>query len=185
MAFLTVDGSVVSYAEYTDVLQKDQRILESNEIIVPEESGFTDVTDFIEDMLEKATDRINTKIKASSWWFGYQGFNGQSVSNPALLPDFNPNRIITRKQDFTDMCVYYTFKEFLLPLIADFGNEESNEVAKIKYYDVKFNDIFNELLALADWYDFDGDGTVEDSEKAWTYAPVRRSRRRTTVVKVR
>ena len=185
MAFLTVDGSVISYAEYTDVLQKDQRILESNEIIVPEESGFADVTEFIEDMLEKATNRINVKIKASSWWFGYQGFVGSSVSNPALLPDFDPDKIITRKQDFTDMCVYYTFKEFLLPLIADFGNEDSNEVQKIKYYDVKFNEIFNELLALADWYDADGDGTVEDGEKAWTYQPVRRSRRRSTIVKVR
>ncbi len=185
MAFITVDGSVTSYAEFTDVLQKDQRILESNEIIVPLESGFTDTTDFIEDMLTKGTDRINGKIKASSWWFGYQGFNNNSVSNPALLPDFNPDRIITRKQDFTDMCVYYTLKEFLLPLIADFGNEESNEVNKIQYYDAKFNDIFNELLALADWYDFDGDGVVEDSEKAWTYQTVRRSRRRSTMVKVR
>ena len=185
MAFLTVDGSVVSYAEFTDVLQKDQRVLESNEIVVPAESGFVDTTDFIEDMLQKATNRINVKIKASSWWFGYQSFNGASVSNPALLPDFDPNRIKSRKQDFTDMCVYYMFKEFLLPLIADFGNEESNEVQKIKYYEAKFNDKFNELLDLADWYDFDNDGTVEDSEKSWTYKPVRRSRRRTTVARVR
>lgn len=185
MAFIVVEGSVVSYAEFTDVLQKDQRILESNEIIVPEESGFADVTEFIEDMLEKATNRINVKIKASSWWFGYQGYNGVSVSNPALLPDFDPNKIKSRQQDFTDMCVYYTLKEFLLPLVADFGNDDSNEVQKIKYYEAKFNDIYNELLALADWYDFDGDGTVEDGEKAWTYRPVRRSRRRTTVARVR
>ena len=51
MAFITVGGSVTSYAEYTDVLQKDQRLLESNEIIVPAESGFTTVPDFIEDLL--------------------------------------------------------------------------------------------------------------------------------------
>ena len=185
MAFITVNNQVVSYAEYTDVLQKDQRILESNEIIIPEESGFADVTEFIEDMLTKSTDRINVKIKASSWWFGFNNFNNSSVSNPALLPNFNPNLILSRKQDFTDMCVYYTFKEFLLPLVADFGNEESNEVQKIKYYETKFNDIFHELLALADWYDFDNSGTIDADEKAWTNQQVRRSRRRTTVARVR
>ncbi len=185
MAFITVDGSVVSYAEYTDLVQKDQRVLEANELTVPEESGFADVTEFVEDMLQKSTDRINVKIKASSWWFGYQGYVGSSVSNPALLPDFNPDRIKSRQQDFTDMCVYYCLKEYMLPLIADFSTEESAEVNKIQYYDNKFNDIFNELLALADWYDADGDGTVEDGEKAWSYQSVRRSRRRSTIVKVR
>lgn len=185
MAFITVGGSVTSYAEYTDVLQKDQRLLEENSIRVPEESGFVDVTDFVEDMLVKSTDRINTKIKASTWWQGYLNYTGTTVSNPALLPDFDPNRIKSRKQDFTDACVYYCLKEYLLPLIADFSTEESAEVQKIKYYEAKFNDIFNEILALADFYDADDDGTVEDSEKAWSYQRVRRSRRRSSVIKVR
>lgn len=185
MAFITVGGSVTSYAEYTDLLQKDQRLLEANEIQVPAESGFTDVTDFIEDLLTKSTDRINKKIKASAWWLGYLGYTGTSVSNPALVPDFNPNRIRSSQQDFTDMCVYYCLYNYLLPLIGDFSTEESQEVQKIRYYEAKFNDIFKELLALADWYDADGDGTVEDGEKAYTFATVRRSRRRSQVVRVR
>jgi hypothetical protein len=185
MAFITVGGNVTSYAEYTDVLQKDQRILEANEIAIPEESGFVDVSDFIEDMLTKSTNRINLKIKASSWWLGYLNYTGQSVTRPELAPDFNPNNIKSRKEEFTDMCVYYCFKEYLLPLIGDFGDADSPEVQKIKYYDAKFNDIFNELLAIADWYDADGDGTVEDSEKASFNQPVRRSRRRTQVARFR
>ena len=185
MSFITVGGQVTSYAEYTDLLQKDQRLLEANEIQVPAESGFTDVTDFIEDLLSKSTDRINIKIKASAWWMGYLNYTGTSVSNPALVPDFNPNRIKSREQDFTDACVYYCLYNYLLPLIGDFSTEESQEVQKIKYYQQKFNDIFQELIAMADWYDADGDGTVEDSEKAYTYATVRRSRRRSNVVRVR
>lgn len=185
MAFITVGGNVTSYAEYTDLVQKDQRVLESNELVVPEESGFVDVTDFLEDMLTKSTDRINVKIKASSWWQGYLNYVGQTVNDLSTMPDFNPDNIKSRQQDFTDMCVYYCLYNYLLPLIADFGNPESNEVQKIQYYESKFNDIFRELLALADWYDADGDGVVEDSEKAWSYQTVRRSRRRSTVVKVR
>lgn len=185
MAFITVGGSVTSYAEYTDVLQKDQRFLESNELRVPEESGFVDVTDFIEDLLTKSTDRINLKIKASEWWRQYLNYTGSSVLDISQTPDFNPNRIKTRKQEFTDMCVFYCLYYYLLPLVADFGNEESEEVQKIKYYEAKFNDVFQELIRMADWYDADGDGTVQADEKAWTYQSVRRSRRRASVVRVK
>lgn len=185
MAFITVGGNVTSYAEYTDVLQKDQRLLEANEIVVPAESQFVDVTDFIEDMLTKSTNRINTKIKASEWWRSYLAYTGTTVTDPAQLPDFDADKIKSRQQDFTDMTVYYCLKEYLLPLIADFSTEDSAELQKIRYYENKFNDIFSELLALADWYDADGDGTVEAGEKAWSYQPVRRSRRRRSVVRVR
>ena len=185
MAFVTnAGGNVTSYAEYTDVLQKDQRLLEANVIKVPAESGFVDVTDFIEDMLTKSTDRINIKIKASSWWQGYLNYTGSSVSNPALMADFNPDNIATRKQEFTDMAVFYCLYYYLLPLIADFSSEDSAEVQKIKYYEDKMQGLYNELIALADWYDADGDGVVEDSEKVWTNQTVRRSRRRSTVVRV-
>lgn len=185
MAFLVIGGNVVSYAEYTDVLQTDQRLFEANELKVPAESGFPDTVTFIEELLERATSRINTKIKASAWWKGYLAYTGTTVSNPALLPNFNPNRILARKQDFTDMCVAYALKEMILPLIADFGNPESPEVQKIKFYEAKFTDLFNELLDMADWYDADGDGTVEDSEKAYSFRPIRRTRRRVSVTKVR
>ena len=66
MAFITNGaGDVISFAEYTDVVQKDQRLFESNVIKIPEESGFVDVTEFIEDMLERSTQRILLKLKAS------------------------------------------------------------------------------------------------------------------------
>ena len=187
MAFVTdAGGNVTSYAEYTDVLQKDQRLLEANVIKVPAESGFVDATDFIEDMLSKATDRINIKFKASSWYIGYLNYTGQGVSNPALMPDFNPNYVLSRKQEFTDMAVFYCMYYYLLPLVADFSGEDdqSAEVQKIKYYEDKFQGLFNELIALADWYDADGDGVIEASEKVWTAQTVRRSRRRSTVVRV-
>lgn len=190
MAFLTDGGgNVISFAEYTDVVQKDQRIFEANNIKIPAESGFVDVTDFVEDMLKKSTQRILLKIKASSWWQQYNYYVGNTFDqnnrpnvNPSLI---DPGNALGRRQQFTDMCVYYCFAQYLFPLIAEFGNEDSPEVAKITYYDAKFNDIFNELIAIADWYDADGDGTVEDSEKAVTLQRTRRTRSRSSVVQVR
>jgi hypothetical protein len=191
MAFITDGGgSVTSFAEFTDVLQKDQRVLEANEIVVPAESGFIDKTDFIEDMLTKSTNRILLKIKASTWWQSYNNYVGNAITNLNNIPNVNANLIdpsntLGRQQQFTDMCVYYCLAQYLLPLIADFGNEESPTFAKINYYDAKFTDIYNELISIADWYDYDNSGTVDADEKAVTYFQTRRTRRRASVVKIR
>ena len=187
MAFITDGGgNVISFAEYTDLVQKDQRLFEANEIQIPEESGFADVTEFLEDILEKSTARILTKIKASTWWQAYLQYVGVTVNSLAGLPDVNANNIKSRQQDFTDMCVYYAFYSYILPLVADFSEEAtSSEVQKIQYYRNKFNDRFEEVIRLADWYDYDGDGTVEDSEKVYSYSQNRRTRRRLNIVNVR
>ena len=190
MAFLTDgSGNVISFAEYTDIVQTDQRIFESNNLKIPAESGFLTIQDFVEDMLQKSTDRILLKIKASTWWRGYNLSQGNSYDVDDI-PNVNPNLIdpsntLNRRPQFTTMCVYYCFKEYLMPLFAEFGNEESPEVAKIRYYDVKFNDLFTELLAIADWYDFNADGTIQADEKKTTYMQTRRSRSRNQIVQVR
>jgi len=179
-------GNVISFAEYTDLVQKDQRLFEANEVQIPEESGFADVTEFMEDILEKSTARILTKIKASTWWQAYLQYVGVTVNSLAGLPDVDANNIKSRQQDFTDMCVFYAFYSYILPLIADFSEEAtSSEVQKIQYYRNKFNDRFEEVIRLADWYDYDGDGTVEDSEKVYSYSQNRRTRRRLNIVNVR
>lgn len=187
MAFITDGaGNVLSFAEYTDLVQKDQRLFEANEVQIPEESGFADVTEFMEDILEKSTARILTKIKASTWWQAYLQYVGVTVNSLAGLPDVNANNIKSRQQDFTDMCVFYAFYSYILPLVADFSEEAtSSEVQKIQYYRNKFNDRFEEVIRLADWYDYDGDGTVEDSEKVYSYSQNRRTRRRLNIVNVR
>ena len=187
MAFITDGGgNVISFAEYTDLVQKDQRLFEANEVQIPEESGFADVTEFMEDILEKSTARILTKIKASTWWQAYLQYVGVTVNSLAGLPDVDANNIKSRQQDFTDMCVFYAFYSYILPLIADFSEEAtSSEVQKIQYYRNKFNDRFEEVIRLADWYDYDGDGTVEDSEKVYSYSQNRRTRRRLNIVNVR
>ncbi len=190
MAFLTnLTGNVVSFAEFTDVVQKDQRIFESNNLKIPAESGFASTEDYVEDMLQKSTNRILLKMKTSAWWSTYNNYTGNTFEFNNL-PNVNPDRIdpgnaLGRRQQFTDMCVYYCFKEYIMPLYAEFGNDESPELAKITYYDAKFNDIFQELLSVADWYDADGDGTVETDEKLTTFARTRRSRSKNTIVVVR
>lgn len=185
MAFIVVGGSVVSYAEAVDVRSVDQRVFEANEIDftnVPDNPGSLD--NYIEDLTTKATDRINQKIRSSARWREYLGFAGSGYDSLETVPAFDPDKIITRKQDFTDLCAYATLYMYILPKIADFGNPESSEVQKIQYFEKRFNDLFEELMNMMDWYDDDGDGTVQDSEKMISYVRTRRTRGRKGTARV-
>lgn len=185
MAFIVSGGNVVSYAEATDVRDKDQRLFEANEFSLTNlPDSPPSLNDYIEDLTTKATARINQKIRASSQWRDYLGYVGATydVNN---IPAFNSNLILARKSDFTDMCSYYTLKEYLLPRVADFGNPESAEVQKIEYYAKKFDDLFTELLSMMDWYDYDASGALNDNDKLIRVSLTRRTRGRKNVVRVR
>ena len=185
MAFLIVNNNVIGYADAEDIQDADQRLFEANEVLFDNAPGQpVTMVDYLDDLSQKSTDRINQKIRSSEAWRTYLAYTGQAYDDNSI-PTFNPNFILTRKADFTDMCVYYIFKEFLLPKIADFGNPESPELQKMTYYDKKFNDLFTELLSMWDWYDANGDGSVVDSEKLLRPQKNRRSRGRRSVVYTR
>lgn len=157
MAFITISGTVTSFAEYQDVYNRDERLFDSNE-------GLTD--DVVETLLTRATERILTKFRASDWWQDYYTNRSTAgIQTRADIPALNANRIKARENDFTDLCVYTALSEFILPKVADFGNEDSAERKKMGYYTNKAESLFSELVKAGDWYDFDADGTVESTEK--------------------
>jgi hypothetical protein len=56
--------------------------------------------------------------------------------------------------------------EYLLPSVADFGNPQSAEVEKIKFYKDQYTALFTQVIESGDWYDFDGDSNIAVSEKS-------------------
>ncbi len=180
MAFIG-SNPVLSYATAEDLRDRDQRFFEANDGIAfagasSQLPAPADLDDYLEDLTIRSTRRINQKIRASSAWREYMNHVGieNDINN---IPDINPDLIIDRKEAFTDMCVYYTFKEYLMPKMADF-TEDSPELVKIRYYENKFEDLFTELTSVWDWYDVNQDGTVSDSEKLVAQIRTRRSRGR-------
>lgn len=158
MAFIATSTTFTSFAEYQDVLDRDSRLLEANE-------GLDELV--IEDMLIRASERILSRIRATAWWRDYQFRRNASLKNDVrLVPEVNALNIIARKGDFTDLCVYHAFEEFILPKVADFSSQESAEFQKILFYKDKAMQLFNELIEAGDWYDFDGDGEIVTDEKA-------------------
>lgn len=155
MAFIVESSNVISFAEYQDVLDQDSRLFESNE-------SLTD--DSVEDALIRSTQVILNRIKTTDWWQGLYSVHNSGV-NRLDIPTPNPNRIIARQDDFTDLCVFTALAERVLPSIADFGDEDSAERRKMGYYENRATELFMELIRSGDWYDFDGDSTVQTDEK--------------------
>lgn len=158
MAFINDGTTVISFAEYQDVVDRDSRLFETNESLSE---------DVVEPLLIRATERILTKLRSSAWWQNYYVKRGNNTTyqTTADIPALNPLRIIARQHDFTDLCVYQALSEFILPKVADFGTEDNAERQKMGYYATKADKLFGELIEAGDWYDFDGTGTVTSGEK--------------------
>jgi hypothetical protein len=189
MAFVTnAQGNVISFADSFDCRDIDQRFFEANEINFEDAASpaFGSLDEYIDALCEKSTDRILFKLKNSNWWRNYtSAVSTTSYSTIEALPDVNADLILARQQDFTDACVYYVLKEYLIPKVADFGSEESQDVAKIRYYEQKFQDMFDELTAITDWYDYDNDGTIQLDEKRTTFRMTRRTRGQRYIQRIR
>lgn len=177
MAFINPGGTgVIAFAEYSDVTSADTRLFESNEVLADET--------LIEDLTEKATDRILQLIRNTEWWKRYyltlantaERAATQTLSGYVDAPLPDANLIEARQADFTDLCVYFTLYEYVLPKVADFGNPDSAEIKKLGYYRTKFEELFRELINDGSWYDFNNSGTVSTTEKLPT---------RTNLVRVR
>jgi len=169
MAFIKNGSTTISFAEFQDVLDADQRLFEANE-------GLTD--DVVENHLVRSTERILNLIRQTDWW---RDLYLQKTTNPvyttrADVPELDIERIQDRQKDFTDLCVYYSLYNYILPKIADFGNADSAERQKIGYYQNKFDLLFTELVNSGDWYDIDDSGTIASSEKQPGYISLRRVR---------
>lgn len=169
MAFVIESGSVTSFAEFQDVVNRDSRLFEANESLSD---------DVVDQHLIRATERILDKFRTSPWWRGY--FVNRStntvINTVADIPALDANRIIDRQNDFTDLCVYTALSEFILPSVADFGKEDNAERQKMGYYTQKADRLFGELVTAGDWYDFDDDGTMQSDEKSPGYFNLKRVR---------
>ena len=169
MAFIIENNVTVSFAEYSDVTATDQRLFDSNE-------GLTD--DVVETALIRATERILSRMRSTTWWRNYwlQRSPDSQVKTVADIPALDPDRIKDRQNDFTDLCVYWALSEIILPQVANFGDDGDDDKAKMGYYQNKTERLFDELITAGDWYDFNDDSTIASTEKSPGYANLRRIR---------
>lgn len=158
--------TVTSFARYSDVVSADQRLFEVNEglseeIVIP--------------LLKRATERVLTKFRATDWWSKFFS-STQFGQNERTLPSLDASKVKGRENDFTDLCIATAMSEYILPRIADFGDDDNAERKKMSYYLQRADSLFSELLTAGDWYDFDGTGAVTESESRKGFYNLKRVR---------
>jgi hypothetical protein len=153
--FVYSGATFLRFATFAELQARDSRVFEANEDLTQAE---------IENFLNMASQRILTQIRNSSWWREYQR-KLADIIDPNLLPVVNPNYILARTQEFKDLNIYLALHEYTYPTIADFGNPDSAEIAKIKFYKDSYNVLFDEVLEAGDWYDFSENATIETADK--------------------
>lgn len=169
MAFIIESNVTISFADYDDVVAQDTRLFDSNE-------GLTD--DVVETALIRATERILSRVRASGWWRDYYTKRDSSTNyvTVADIPAVDPDKIKARQADFTELCVATALADYILPTVADFGDEADSERNKMGYYQTRAEALFGELITAGDWYDFDDDGTIQSDEKDPGFFNLRRRR---------
>ena len=170
MAFIRANRKVISFASSDDVREVDSRIFEANE-------GLTD--ERVDGALIKSTQRIIDDIQISAWWKSYyirRSDTGVVFGQGVIVPAPEIDYILGSQETFTQLCVYHSLSEYILPSVADFGNADSAERQKISFYGEKARGLFTYLIDRGDWYDFDGDGEVQLTEKAPTTTNLKRIR---------
>lgn len=157
MTFRLVAGVFASFADSAEVRARDPRLFESTE-------GITDAT--INSALERSSARILTRIRNTDWWASYFRDRTTIVNYDARsLGAVDPDNILIRHFEFRELNVSLALSDYILPATADWGNETSAEVVKIRHYTDQFNTLFEELISVGDWYDFSENGTVTVDER--------------------
>jgi hypothetical protein len=168
MPFVIENNQVVSFAEFQDCVDRDQRLFESNE-------GIAD--DIVDQHLVRATEKILDRIRSSDWWRTYyQKMSNTPVTRVTDIPMVDPSKILDRQNDFTDLCVYVALADYILPGIADFGRDDNSERQKMAYYTQRASEVYADIITAGDWYDFDDDGTVQSNEKSAGFFNLKRVR---------
>jgi hypothetical protein len=170
MAFIVSGSTVISFASSDALQELDQRLFEQNEGLA---------VDYLDDQLVRSTARILSLLRATDWWQQYymrQSQGSTPINSAADIPALDPARIQAREDDFTDLCCYYALYNYILPHIADFGNEDSAERRKMGYYQQKYDQLFAELITAGDWYNFDNTDGITSQEKQPGVSNLRRVR---------
>ena len=172
MAFISFGTDFVSFATSDDLDNLDARLFEQNE-------GLDD--NYVQDQLVRSTARILELLRSTDWWKSYfvqrnTGTGAVQINTVADIPALDPTLILSRQDDFTDLCCYYAMYNYILPYIADFSNEDSAERRKMAYYQQKYDLLFGELITAGDWYNFDDSAAIDSADKqpgVWNLRRVR------------
>ena len=112
----------------------------------------------------KARDDILRKLR-DEWWVRSRNVTNYDISRS--LPSLEMDDARLTESQFERCAVYRVLSEYALPQLTKWNNEGSEDRFQVMmmHYRKKYNEEFNSILRDGVLYDFDNDGTVEQTEK--------------------
>lgn len=112
----------------------------------------------------KARDDILRRLR-DEWWVRSRNVTNYDISRS--LPSLEMDDARLTESQFERCAVYRVLSEYALPQLTKWNNEGSEDRFQVMmmHYRKKYNEEFNSILRDGVLYDFDNDGTVEQTEK--------------------
>ena len=112
----------------------------------------------------KARDDILRKLR-DEWWVRSRNVTNYDISRS--LPSLEMDDARLTESQFERCAVYRVLSEYALPQLTKWNNEGSEDRFQVMmmHYRKKYNEEFNSILRDGVDYDFDNDGTVDETEK--------------------
>ena len=112
----------------------------------------------------KARDDILRKLR-DEWWVRSRNVTNYDISRS--LPSLEMDDSKLTESQFERCAVYRVLSEYALPQLTKWNNEGSEDRLQVMmmHYRKRYDEEFNSILRDGVLYDFDGDGTVEQTEK--------------------
>ena len=112
----------------------------------------------------KARDDILRKLR-DEWWVRSRNVTNYDISRS--LPSLEMDDSKLTESQFERCAVYRVLSEYALPQLTKWNNEGSEDRFQVMmmHYRKKFDEEFNSILRDGVDYDFDNDGTVDETEK--------------------
>ena len=112
----------------------------------------------------KARDDILRRLR-DEWWVRSRNVTNYDISRS--LPSLEMDDSKLTESQFERCAVYRVLSEYALPQLTKWNNEGSEDRFQVMmmHYRKRYDEEFNSILRDGVLYDFDGDGTVEQTEK--------------------
>jgi len=112
----------------------------------------------------KARDDILRRLR-DEWWVRSRNVTNYDISRS--LPSLEMDDSKLTESQFQRCAVYRVLSEYALPMLTKWNNEGSEDRFQVMmmHYRKRYDEEFNSILRDGVLYDFDGDGTVEQTEK--------------------
>jgi len=111
----------------------------------------------------KARDDILRKLR-DEWWVRSRNVTNYDISRS--LPSLEMDDSKLTESQFERCAVYRVLSEYALPQLTKWNNEGSEDRFQVMmmHYRKRYDEEFNSILRDGVLYDFDNDGTVEQTE---------------------